>query len=289
MAWRYLFNTYEDLKKAQAENPDLDTTEAFEHLYTAQGSDWFWWFGEPNDSGQDHLFDFLFREHLKAVYSLINLPAPENLDKPLASFSGKPSRIPKGLISPALTGKRNYEEEWRNAGCIDISSSPLMQENKLFNKIYFGADYDNLYLLFDVNHYVYNISECEEPIYQAYVYIKTNKDEFQYTAPVRPLNKTENVCQLIKNAYTHEIKITFMQGKLFPVFFSKAMKNNLWVMDKNNSIKCAYNEVVMLKIPFDDLEIRRGEKIDFFIINGTFGRIEDIYPQDLWLTIKRHE
>ena len=164
-----------------------------------------------------------------------------------------------------------------------------MQENKLFNKIYFGSDYDNLYLLFDVNHYVYNISESDEPIYQAYVYIKTNKDEFQYTAPVRPLNKTENVCQLIKNAYTHEIKITFMKNKLFPLFFSKAMKNNLWVMDKNNTIQCVYDEVVELKIPFDDLNVQRGEKIDFFIINGTFGRIEDVYPQDLWLTIKRPE
>lgn len=291
MAWRYLFNTYEDLKKFAKERPDDDfgAKEAWEHLYTAQGSDWFWWFGEPNDSGQDHLFDFLFREHLKAVYSSLNIPVPEHLDKPLFSLSGKPSRVPKSLISPPLTGKRDYDGEWKNAGCIDISSSPLMQENKLFNKIYFGADYDNLYLLFDVNQYVYNLSESEEPIYQVYVYIKTNNDEFRYSAPVRPLNKTENVCQLIKNAYTHEIKITFMQGKLYPFFFSKAMKNNLWVMEKNNSIQCVYDEVVELKIPFEDLNVKSGEKIDFFIINGTFGRIEDIYPQDLWLTIKRPE
>ena len=78
-----------------------------------------------------------------------------------------------------------------------------------------------------------------------------------------------------------------MKDKLFTLFFSKAMKNNLWVMDKNNTSQCVYDEVVELKIPFDDLNVQRGEKIDFFIINGTFGRIEDIYPQDLWLTIKR--
>jgi len=287
MAWRYLFNVYEDLKNfEQYEDPEK-IKEAYKELYTAQGSDWFWWFGEPNDSGQDHLFDYLFREHLKSIYTILEKPVPEHLEKPLTTFSGKPSRIPKGLISPTLRGKADYDEEWRNAGCIDIPASPLMQENKLFNKIFFGSDYDNLYLLFDVNRYIYSLQTGGEQIYQVYIYIKTNKDEFQYTAPVRPLNKTENVCTLIKNAYSHEIKLTFMQDKTFPLFFAKAIKNNLWVMDKNNSIEYIYDEVIEMKIPFDDLGVNPDEKIDFFIINGTFGRVEDVYPQDLWLTVKR--
>lgn len=287
MAWRYLFNVYEDLKNfEQYEDPEK-IKEAYKELYTAQGSDWFWWFGEPNDSGQDHLFDYLFREHLKNIYTILGKPVPEHLEKPLTTFSGKPSRIPKGLISPTLRGKADYDEEWKNAGCIDIPASPLMQENKLFNKIFFGSDYDNLYLLFDVNRYIYSLQTGGEQIYQVYIYIKTNKDEFQYTAPVRPLNKTENVCTLIKNAYTHEIKLTFMKDKTFPLFFAKAIKNNLWVMDKNNSIEYIYDEIIEMKIPFDDLGVNPDEKIDFFIINGTFGRVEDVYPQDLWLTVKR--
>ena len=53
------------------------------------------------------------------------------------------------MISPTLRGKEDYEEEWQNAGCIDIPASPLIQENKLFNKICFGADFNNLYFLFD--------------------------------------------------------------------------------------------------------------------------------------------
>lgn len=290
-AWRYLFNTYEDLKKfEQDENIDRGKIkQAYKHLYTTQGSDWFWWFGEPNDSGQDHLFDYLFREHLKNIYIVLDKPVPEHLEEPLSTFTGKPSRIPKGLISPSLSGKENYDDEWKNAGCIDIPASPLIQENKLFNKIYFGSDYDNLYFLFDVNKYIYSLQNSNEQIYQVYIYIKTNKDEFQHTAPVRPLNKTENVCNLIKNGYTHEIKLTFMQDKQFPLFFSKAVKNNLWVMNKNHSVEFIYDDVIEMKIPFDDIDVKSGEKIDFFIINGTFGRIEEVYPQDLWLTIKRPE
>ena len=34
-------------------------------LMIAQGSDWFWWYGEPNNSGQDFVFDYMFRERLK--------------------------------------------------------------------------------------------------------------------------------------------------------------------------------------------------------------------------------
>lgn len=290
-AWRCLYNAYQDIK--QSENDGVISKEqkdaAYEQLYAAQGSDWFWWFGEPNDSGQDHLFDYLFREHLKNIYTIIGKPVPQKLEESLSSFSGKPSRIPKGLISPKLSGKIDYEDEWRNAGCIDIPASPLMQENKLFNRICFGCDHENLYFLFDVNKYVYSVQKSEEQIYQVYLYIKTNNEDAKYTAPVRPLNKTENVCSLLKNAYTHEIKITFMLDKLFPLFFSKAMANNLWVMKKSDSVEIVYDEVMEIKIPFEDIEVKHGEKIDFFIINGTFGRVEDIYPQDLWLTIKRPE
>lgn len=288
-AWSRLYSVYKDLKVfEQDETIDKQKiAEAYEQLYTAQGSDWFWWFGEPNDSGQDHLFDFLFREHLKEVYNILEKPVPEYFDEPLTSFTGKPSRIPKGLITPTLSGKSSYEEEWKNAGSIDIPSSPLMQENKLFNRICFGCDYDNLYLLFDVNKFVYSLQSNDSQIYQVYIYIKTNKDEFQYTAPVRPLNKTENICSLIKNGYTHEIKLTFIQDKIFPLFLSKAVKNNLWVIQKNNNVEYVYDEVIEIKIPFDDLNTEVGEKIDFFLINGTFGRTEEIYPQDLWLTIKR--
>lgn len=287
MAWRYLFNVYEDLKRfEQEENVDREAiAAAYEQLYNAQGSDWFWWYGEPNDSGQDQLFDFLFREHLKNIYIFLNKPVPQNLEEPLSTFTGKPSRIPKGLISPTLRGKLDYEEEWRNSGSIDIPASPLLQENKLFNRICFGCDYENLYFLFDVNKYTYSLTTDDEQIYQVYIYINTGNEE--YTAPVRPLNKTENVGTLLKSAYTHELKYTFMQNKSFPLFFSKAMKNNLWVMQKNNSVESVYDEVIEIKIPFEDLGVKANEKVDFFIINGTFGRVEETYPQDLWLTIKR--
>ena len=291
LAWRNLYNVYKDLKRyTETENiPEENVKAAYNELYTAEGSDWFWWFGEPNDSGQDHLFDYLFREHLKSVYMYLNKPIPEHLDNPLTTFSGKPSRIPKGFISPDINKKADYENDWKNAGCIEIPASPLVQENKLFNRIYFGCDSENLYLLFDINDFALNIKKNAEQIYQIYVYIRTHKDDVQNTAPVRPLNKNENVCSLLKNGYTHELKLTFMQDRQFPPCLSKAVKNNLWVINMNSSAECVYDDSIKVKIPFDDLDVSCGEKIDFFIINSTFGRTDHVYPKDVWLTIKRPE
>jgi len=54
--------------------------KAFEALYAAEGSDWFWWFGEDQSSDSDAEFDDLFRSHLKAVYRGLRRKPPPSLD-----------------------------------------------------------------------------------------------------------------------------------------------------------------------------------------------------------------
>ncbi len=52
--------------------------EAFQALYMAEGSDWFWWFGTDQDSGNDMEFDDLFRTHLQNIYRWMGVePPPE--------------------------------------------------------------------------------------------------------------------------------------------------------------------------------------------------------------------
>lgn len=54
---------------------------AFESLYLAEGSDWFWWFGDDQDSGNDEQFDDLFRMHLRNVYRGMGVEPPAELDR----------------------------------------------------------------------------------------------------------------------------------------------------------------------------------------------------------------
>ena len=49
-------------------------------MFAAEGSDWFWWFGNDQESHNDAAFDELFRTHLKAVYAALELEAPDALD-----------------------------------------------------------------------------------------------------------------------------------------------------------------------------------------------------------------
>ena len=54
--------------------------KAWEEIYAAEGSDWFWWFGEPNNSAHDDIFDEQFRLRLQNVYKILGAPYPEILD-----------------------------------------------------------------------------------------------------------------------------------------------------------------------------------------------------------------
>jgi alpha-amylase/alpha-mannosidase (GH57 family) len=73
-----------DAARASRGPTDPRVVKAREHLLVAEGSDWFWWFGEPNSSAEDPLYDELFRGHLKEAYAALGEPSPPDLDHPIA-------------------------------------------------------------------------------------------------------------------------------------------------------------------------------------------------------------
>ena len=63
--------------------PATIKARAFEEIYAAEGSDWFWWYGEPNNSQHDDMFDQQFRLCLQNVYKLLDELYPPELDRPV--------------------------------------------------------------------------------------------------------------------------------------------------------------------------------------------------------------
>jgi len=80
-AWELLGQTRDALTHSGA-TPE-NTVAAFEAMYLAEGTDWFWWLGADQDSGHDASFDELFRLHLKSVYRCLGQAPPSELDEPI--------------------------------------------------------------------------------------------------------------------------------------------------------------------------------------------------------------
>ncbi len=67
-AWEYLLRTRQDLEKSNL-TPKGPGAPAFESMYAAEGSDWFWWYGaDQTAGGGDKPFEDAFFSHLRAVY-----------------------------------------------------------------------------------------------------------------------------------------------------------------------------------------------------------------------------
>jgi len=84
-AWEYLLTVRKDLEKFGINPPDPRADppaeggkdywvyKAWEELYAAEGSDWFWWYGgDQGAPGGDEPFDEAFIAHLNGVYEFMN-------------------------------------------------------------------------------------------------------------------------------------------------------------------------------------------------------------------------
>jgi alpha-amylase/alpha-mannosidase (GH57 family) len=100
IAWELLADARDALTRSGA-TPD-DNPEAFDSIWIAEGSDWFWWFGADQDSGRDDEFDALFRARLRHAWRALGLVPPEALARRFVaitipwSFSQKVERVAPG-------------------------------------------------------------------------------------------------------------------------------------------------------------------------------------------------
>ncbi len=290
LAWTYMDKARCDLKEFEKNNPDDPRLVlAWEELLISQSSDWYWWYGEPNDSGQDDIFDHLFREHLKNIYKIIDKPIPSYLENSLTEFTEAHSRYPKGPFKNFLLTGKDPHNKWENAGCIDIPASPTMKENKFLNKIYFGYDFDNLYLRFDINKYIQDKEIGFKDFNQIYIYFKNCSNQSYNESPIRMVNKTENILPLLKETYNSEIKITLFRNFHFNAQLVQATKDNLWVLQMKNNIDQVFNDFLEVRIPFEDLRVAKGEMVEFFVVEGPLGVTNEFYPQNSLLPVVRPE
>jgi alpha-amylase/alpha-mannosidase (GH57 family) len=124
--------------------------DAWRHVLVAEGSDWFWWFGEHHRTELDHVWDEEFRYHLQQVYRLLGEPVPGRLMLPLlgADLSVQTS-WPVGPIKPIIDGRLTDEDGWDAAALLTPEYPSTMQraEGPHIIEVRAGWDSQHLYLL----------------------------------------------------------------------------------------------------------------------------------------------
>lgn len=154
-AWDELYQTRQFLVHAskQKGRPAEQLAQAWQEMYIAEGSDWFWWFGDSHTSAQDALFDRLFRKHLQNVYTILGEEPPVELARPISQGHRHPRSYtePTGLLRVRVNGRRSYFE-WINAGrlvCGGSRGTMSMAREGLVSDLYFGFDPERLLLRLD--------------------------------------------------------------------------------------------------------------------------------------------
>jgi alpha-amylase/alpha-mannosidase (GH57 family) len=154
-AWDRLYQTRQFLVRAtqQKRGTEQQRADAWREMHIAEGSDWFWWFGDDHSSAQDALFDRLFRKHLQNVYTVLDAEPPAELARPISQGYRPPRTYtePTGLLRVKINGRRSYFE-WINAGhlvCQGARGTMSMGTDTIVSDLYFGSDTERLLVRLD--------------------------------------------------------------------------------------------------------------------------------------------
>lgn len=118
-AWDYLLTARTDLEHSGLKPPDPKSPmprkgslswysmKAWESLYAAEGSDWFWWYGTDQTApGGDKPFDLAFITYLKNAYRFARLAKgkmPQRAFQPIIAESTQAASAPQGVMAQSQT------------------------------------------------------------------------------------------------------------------------------------------------------------------------------------------
>ncbi len=157
-AWDLLASTRKKYEERRLEGgaDEVDRLqEAHQAIMAAEGSDWFWWYGEDHFSEYDREFDQLFRSHLQMAWRRMGFEPPQEFFRPIIQKTGRfRFQRPFELITPTLDGNITDYFEWLAAGYFSNQYSfvTMQQVHRIFSGFWFGFDHDNLYIRLDVDN-----------------------------------------------------------------------------------------------------------------------------------------
>jgi hypothetical protein len=120
-AWTMIYNLKKEYERKK-DSLNKDEVKFFEkELHIAEGSDWFWWYGDDHHTEQIDVFDFLFRTHIKNGYHIMGTKVPDIVDKPIKTTHKKYMvKEPVSEIYTDFDGRLDSIFDYIGAGEVDI-------------------------------------------------------------------------------------------------------------------------------------------------------------------------
>ena len=154
LAWTALGRAREAVEGARAAGAPAEKVEhALRHLRAAQGSDWYWWYGEDFATENAAEFDALFRGHVLRACELLDLAPPAEALQPIkptgrGALEAKALREPTSLVHPVIDGQDPDFFEWQGAGLHrpGRGRGAMFGGAPPFAGLYWGFDETHLFL-----------------------------------------------------------------------------------------------------------------------------------------------
>ena len=187
-AWTLLGQARAALERARPELPPDRLEKACLAAFAAEGSDWFWWYGDDFTTDNAPEFDGLFRRHVEQIYRHVGLPPPERLARPIIAPQKDKSQAsaisvpPRRLIKPLIDGFSRSYFEWNGAGYYrpgSAAGSSMYEGGGAFSQLWYGFSLSELYLRLDP-------ARESDPSGELHILLARDKTERTLRMEVRP-------------------------------------------------------------------------------------------------------
>ncbi len=306
--WEYLTETRQVLQLSGLSQPNPTSAEpedkgsvewftwkAFDEIYAAEGSDWFWWYGADmtSPSNDDTPFDKAFRTHLVGMYTFMNealiLQGKDPFDVPeFAPIVQKKPQAMEGPFTtpPTLDGTWTPNEgEWDEDGGFmydNDSGGTMAGPDDDIAQVYFGYKGEDFYLalLFNENLTAKLSTPYDVCIYTNHKHI-LNPDTGDYEQNDVNMETRQGLpIQFSGAGAAWEIRVDFSGGSA-NLELGKADGNGGWQVVANDiemAGPVAGGKLLEFKIPFSSLEMEFGDPLEIFIVAAEADNAIDTSP-----------
>jgi hypothetical protein len=239
-AWSQLADARDALESASSA---AARDEAFEELLIAEGSDWFWWYGDDHSSAHDLTFDDLFRRHVRNAYRALQKPVPDELFASNISTGGSVAvqTDPIALLAPVFDGEETSYFEWLGAGAFEVHevAGAMHRSDRpptLLRVIQFGFDREHLLVRIDADRPLVDLLAGGREVSLKFL-------------------KPEGV----------RFSVRQMFGRLSGAFWDRTPSVPLWVERGAGGATLAVGSILELALPLRELQVTDGQPLAFFV------------------------